>query len=193
VPYASEGEGLHLPPVPEALNRCVLRKQVPGAAAPSAPSSKQPQRSPLSTPECLRRLNYEERSMPNEGTAVMTGAQQRALAAHQPGQDVFESVLSEDINRKPFAAFPPFGPPRCHRGSALGGRTLHGQGPSAHGVKLIPHRHPEDRVDTVISGVSTSVWATSSMRKSWRHIRPEASSPCRAIRPISSGRNPVST
>ena len=26
VPYASEGEGLHLPPVPEALNGCVLRK-----------------------------------------------------------------------------------------------------------------------------------------------------------------------
>ena len=37
----------------------------------------------------------------------MTGAQQRAVAAHQPGQDVFKSVLSEDINSKPFAAFPP--------------------------------------------------------------------------------------
>jgi hypothetical protein len=35
MPYASEGEGLHLPPVPEALNRCVLRNQVPGAAPPS--------------------------------------------------------------------------------------------------------------------------------------------------------------
>ena len=34
-PYASEGEGLHLSPVPEALNRCVLRNQVPGAAPPS--------------------------------------------------------------------------------------------------------------------------------------------------------------
>jgi hypothetical protein len=33
VPYASEGEGLHLPPVPEALNRCVLRKQVPWGVA----------------------------------------------------------------------------------------------------------------------------------------------------------------
>ena len=38
--------------------------------------------------------------MPNEGTAVMTGAQQRAIAAHQPGQDVFKSILSEDINWK---------------------------------------------------------------------------------------------
>ncbi len=45
--------------------------------------------------------------MPNEGTAVMTGAQQRSVAAHQPGQDVFKSVLPEDINWKPFAAFPP--------------------------------------------------------------------------------------
>jgi hypothetical protein len=26
---------------------------------------------------------------------------------HQPGQDVFKSVLPEDINWKPFAAFPP--------------------------------------------------------------------------------------
>ena len=45
--------------------------------------------------------------MPNEETAVMTGAQQRSVAAHQPGQDVFKSVLSEDIDWKPFAAFPP--------------------------------------------------------------------------------------
>ena len=67
----------------------------------------QPQRSPLSNRECVPRLNYEERYIPNETTAVMTGAQQRAVAAHQPGQDVFKSVLSEDINWKPFAAFPP--------------------------------------------------------------------------------------
>ena len=38
------------------------------------------------------------------------------------------------------------------------------------GVKLMPHRHPEDRVYNVISGVSTSAWAISSTRKSWRHI-----------------------
>jgi hypothetical protein len=45
--------------------------------------------------------------MPNERTGAMTEAQQRAVAAHQPGQDVFESVLSEDINWKPLATFPP--------------------------------------------------------------------------------------
>jgi hypothetical protein len=32
VPYASEGKGLHLPPVPEALNRACPDIQVPGAA-----------------------------------------------------------------------------------------------------------------------------------------------------------------
>ena len=91
--------------------------------------------------------------MPNEGTAVMTGAQQRAVAAHQPGQDVFKSVLSEDINWKPFAAFPPsvhlaviVGQP-----SEAGPYTIRVRVP--HGVNLMPHRHPEDRVYTVISGV----------------------------------------
>ena len=37
----------------------------------------------------------------------MMGAQQRSVAAHQPGQDIFKSVPSEDIHWKPFAAFPP--------------------------------------------------------------------------------------
>jgi hypothetical protein len=91
--------------------------------------------------------------MPNETTAVMTGAQQRSVAAHQPGQDVFTSVLSEDINWMPFAAFPPsvhlaviLGQP-----SEAGPYTIRARVP--HGVKLMPHRHPEDRVCTVISGV----------------------------------------
>ncbi|MGB8915410.1 MAG: cupin domain-containing protein [Candidatus Sulfotelmatobacter sp.] len=91
--------------------------------------------------------------MPNERTAVMTGATQRSVAAHQPGQDVFKSVLSEDINWKPFAAFPPsvrlaviVGQP-----SEAGPYTIRVRVP--HGVKLMPHRHPEDRVYTVISGV----------------------------------------
>ncbi len=91
--------------------------------------------------------------MPNKTSVVMTGAQQRAVAAHQPGQDVFKSVLSEDINWKPFAAFPPsvrlavvVGLP-----SEAGPYTIRVRVPR--GVKLMPHRHPEDRVYTVISGV----------------------------------------
>jgi hypothetical protein len=91
--------------------------------------------------------------MPNERTAVMTGAQQRAVAAHQPGQDVFKSVLSEDINWKPFAAFPPSVRLAVIAGqpSEAGPYTIRVRLP--HGVKLMPHRHPQDRVYTVISGV----------------------------------------
>jgi quercetin dioxygenase-like cupin family protein len=91
--------------------------------------------------------------MPNGRTAVMTEPQQGMVAAHQPGQDVFKSVLSEDLNWKPFAAFPPsvrlaviVGQP-----SEAGPYTIRVRVPR--GVKLIPHRHPEDRVYTVISGV----------------------------------------
>jgi len=88
-----------------------------------------------------------------ERTAVMTERQQDTVAVHQPGQDVFKSVLSEDINWKPFAAFPPsvrlaviVGNP-----SEAGPYTIRVRVPR--GVKLMPHRHPEDRVYTVISGV----------------------------------------
>jgi len=88
-----------------------------------------------------------------ERTEVMTERQQDTMAVHQPGQDVFKSVLSEDINWKPFAAFPPsvrlaviVGNP-----SEAGPYTIRVRVPR--GVKLMPHRHPEDRVYTVISGV----------------------------------------
>jgi ChrR-like protein with cupin domain len=73
--------------------------------------------------------------------------------AHQPGQAAFRSILPEDIDWKPFPAFPPLvrlavvvGHP-----SEPGPYTIRVKVPS--GVKLMPHRHPEDRVYTVISGV----------------------------------------
>jgi len=72
---------------------------------------------------------------------------------HQPGQDAFRSILSEDIDWKPFPAFPPparlavvVGDP-----SEPGPYTTRVKVPS--GVKLMPHKHPEDRIYTVISGV----------------------------------------
>jgi hypothetical protein len=46
-----------------------------------------------------------------------------------------------------------FGPAGRRRRSALGGRPVHNQVKTPHGEKLMPHRHPEDRVYTVISGV----------------------------------------
>ncbi|HMK44036.1 MAG TPA: cupin domain-containing protein [Dissulfurispiraceae bacterium] len=75
------------------------------------------------------------------------------LRTNQPGQAVFRSVRPEDIDWKPFAAFPPavclaivVGQP-----SEPGPYVIRVKVPS--GVKLMPHRHPEDRIYTVISGV----------------------------------------
>src|SRR5271163_2827240 len=91
--------------------------------------------------------------MPGKTQAATAKARQTAVRSHQPGQDVFRSILSEDIDWKPFPAFPPtvrlavvVGQP-----SEPGPYTIRVKVP--HGVKLMPHQHPEDRVYTVISGV----------------------------------------
>ena len=72
---------------------------------------------------------------------------------HQPGQAVFRAILPEDIDWKPFPAFPPsvrlavlVGEP-----SKPGPYVIRVKVPS--GVKLMPHKHPEDRIYTVMSGV----------------------------------------
>ncbi len=73
--------------------------------------------------------------------------------SHQPGQDVFKAVLPEGIDWKPFPAFPPtvrlavvVGQP-----SEKGPYVIRVKVPL--GVKLMPHKHTEDRIYTVISGV----------------------------------------
>jgi hypothetical protein len=75
------------------------------------------------------------------------------IRSHQPGEASFKATLPEDIKWKPFPAFPPsvclavvVGEP-----SKEGPYTIRVRVP--HDVKLMPHRHPEDRVYTVISGV----------------------------------------
>ncbi|MGZ3697982.1 MAG: cupin domain-containing protein, partial [Bdellovibrionota bacterium] len=72
---------------------------------------------------------------------------------HEPGKSAFSSILPEEVDWKPFAAFPPevtlavlVGDP-----ARPGPYTIRVRVP--HGVKLMPHRHPEDRIYTVISGV----------------------------------------
>jgi hypothetical protein len=73
--------------------------------------------------------------------------------SHQLGQDVFKAILSEDVEWNPFPAFPP-----SVRLAAVVGQPSK-EGPYLtrvrvpHGVKLMPHRHSEDRIYTVISGV----------------------------------------
>ena len=76
-----------------------------------------------------------------------------AVRAHMPGQADFRSILPEDIDWKPFAAFPRsallaviVGEP-----TEAGPYTVRVKVP--HGVTLMPHWHPEDRIYTVISGV----------------------------------------
>jgi len=73
--------------------------------------------------------------------------------SHQPGLAEFRSIQSEDVEWVSFPAFPP--------GARLAVLTGDPRGPSLYtirvkvprGVKLMPHKHPEDRVYTVISGV----------------------------------------
>jgi hypothetical protein len=73
--------------------------------------------------------------------------------SHQPGEDRFVAILPEQIDWKPFAAFPP----GVQLAVVVGQPTE--PGPyviwvkAPRGVKLLPHRHPEDRVYTVMSGV----------------------------------------
>src|ERR1700753_1688138 len=80
-------------------------------------------------------------------------AQQSAARTPQPGQDVFNPILPDDIDWKPFPAFPPavrlavmVGEP-----SQPGPYVIRVKAPG--GTKLMPHRHPEDRIYTVMSGV----------------------------------------
>jgi quercetin dioxygenase-like cupin family protein len=72
---------------------------------------------------------------------------------HQPGQGNFRSILSEDVDWRPFPAFPP----SVRLAVLVGDPTQPGpyvirvKVPAD--VKLMPHRHPEDRIYTVMSGV----------------------------------------
>jgi quercetin dioxygenase-like cupin family protein len=75
------------------------------------------------------------------------------VRSHQPGQAVFTAIVPEDINWKSFAALPSsvrlaviVGQP-----SEPGPYVIRVKVPP--GLKLMPHRHPEDRIYTVISGV----------------------------------------
>jgi len=115
------------------------------------------------------------------------------IRPHQPGQDLFRSALSEDLEWKPFPAFPPtvrlaviVGHP-----SEAGPYTIRVRVPR--GVKLMPHRHPEDRVYTVISGVFYIGLGDRFDADSCRPIRRAASSFCPVPRLTSIGRNPVNT
>lgn len=79
------------------------------------------------------------------------GIQQRG--DHQPGQDSFRVIRSEELEWKPFPAFPL----EARLAVLVGEPTKPGpyliRVKVPGGVRLMPHKHPEDRIYTVISGV----------------------------------------
>jgi hypothetical protein len=72
---------------------------------------------------------------------------------NRPVKPVFRAVLPDEIDWKPFAAFPPSARLAVIAGDPAqpGPYTIRIKVPG--GVKLMPHRHPEDRIYTVIAGV----------------------------------------
>ena len=116
-----------------------------------------------------------------------------AVRAHQRGQAVFRSILPEDMDWKPFAAFPASARLAVVVGqpSEPGPYVIRVKMPS--GVKLMPHRHPEDRIYTIMSGVFYIGLGDGLTPMSCRRIHPVASSFCRAIPPTFTGQSPEST
>ena len=72
---------------------------------------------------------------------------------HQADESVFRSILPEDIDWQPFPAFPPAARLAVMVGhpSEPGPYVVRVKVPG--GTKLMPHKHPEDRIYTVMSGV----------------------------------------
>ena len=76
-----------------------------------------------------------------------------ALRAPQPDEDRFRVIHAEDVLWKPFSSFPP----AARLAVLVGDPTQPGpyliRVKLPAGTKMQPHRHPEDRVYTVMSGV----------------------------------------
>ena len=66
---------------------------------------------------------------------------------------VFRSVLPEEIEWKPFGAFPPSARLAVVVGDPANPGPYVIRVKVASGGKLMPHKHPEDRIYTVMSGV----------------------------------------
>lgn len=72
---------------------------------------------------------------------------------HQPDEDRFHALRPEDINWKPFPAFPP----AARLAVLVGNPGLPGpyviRVKLPMGTKMMPDEHPEDRIYTVMSGI----------------------------------------
>ena len=85
--------------------------------------------------------------------ALTTEADPGTVRPHHTGQAVFNAILPEEIEWKPFAAFPPWVRLAAVVGQPLTDEPYTIRVKVPHDVKLMPHRHPEDRTYTVISGI----------------------------------------
>lgn len=72
---------------------------------------------------------------------------------HQPDQSEFRVIRNEDIEWKPFPAFPPEARLAVLVGDPgkPGPYVIRVRLPA--GTRMMPHKHPEDRIYTVLSGV----------------------------------------
>ena len=95
-----------------------------------------------------------EGSMADKQTTTMgVEATKARPRPHQLGEDVFKAILPEEVDWKPFPAFPPSVRLAVVVGQPSEAAPYVVRVKVPRGVKLMPHRHPEDRVYTVISGV----------------------------------------
>ena len=84
---------------------------------------------------------------------VIEAGRSTTVSVHQLDQAIFKPTLPEDIDWEPFPSFPPSARLAVVVGQPAepGPYVIRVKVPS--GVRLMPHRHPEDRVYTVMSGV----------------------------------------
>ncbi|MFI8183946.1 cupin domain-containing protein [Actinacidiphila glaucinigra] len=75
------------------------------------------------------------------------------MPTHQPGQEVFRSVLPQDLDWQPFPAFPPAARLAVIVGNPSEAAPYVVRVKLPSGERLMPHRHTEDRVYLVVSGV----------------------------------------
>jgi quercetin dioxygenase-like cupin family protein len=94
-----------------------------------------------------------EVSMSAKQTSAGTQASKKGVRPHQLGQDVFKATQPEDIDWKPFPALPPSVRLAVIVGKPSEAAPYVVRVEVPRDVKLMPHKHPEDRVYTVISGV----------------------------------------
>lgn len=73
--------------------------------------------------------------------------------SHYPDQDRFHAIHAEDVQWRPFPAFPPQARLAVLVGDPMvrGPFVIRVKLPA--GVRMMPHKHPEDRIYTVMSGV----------------------------------------